>query len=577
MSKVFLFFSPFMAVWDHVIPELHVAKALEERGHTVIYLGCRGLYERQCVAMSGYGLSESSPIDQKRKICELCSHRRTQVLMSGRKLYFLDDFLSPADFEQTDRLVKSMSVQQILSFQFQGIPIGKVSLYEYLLHAKKKDLIFSELETEHCRIHFRNSLLTATAFQKFYSGISFDQVMMYNTLYSVNAVITKLTQALSKPVYFLHHGLSLADRNHKIIFGQNATVDFLKATSNFWSERPGQVPTADQYASITNHFLELIRGTSPFAYSAAVNSQGNIPQTLRIPQGKKVVVVSMSSGDERLAAEVTGWVPVYPRLFPTQVEWVQFLLKWARGRHDVHLIFRVHPREFPNKRDSVLSEQAKALQTLLQNLPENVVVNWPEQKISLYDLAEYVDCFLNAWSSVGKEMAQLGFPVVIYSKDLIWYPADLNYIGSTEAEYLEAIDRALAKGWSIEHSMKVYHWLNYELNLSHLDLKQKIRIPHKNGDLIQKLLKRISVGLSTRYDLWNIDSQSLSLQIDQMVSQKLSTPLQLTKNATTISEENQVNLLKREFKKILQQLYPEGKSVRDNGLYAKMKTFIGDA
>jgi hypothetical protein len=122
------------------------------------------------------------------------------------------------------------------------------------------------------------------------------------------------------------------------------------------------------------------------------------------------------------------------------------------------LIVRVHPREFPNRRDQVLSQHARLLEGVLQDVPANAAVNWPSDGLSLYDLADQTDVFLNSWSSVGKEMSLLGIPVVIYSDELIFYPSDLNYLAVTQQGYFDAIEKALADGWSIERVRKAYRW-----------------------------------------------------------------------------------------------------------------------
>ena len=87
------------------------------------------------------------------------------------------------------------------------------------------------------------------------------------------------------------------------------------------------------------------------------------------------------------------------------MDWIRALVRYVARREDLCLIIRVHPREFPNKREMVLSEHAKMLQVALSELPDNVKVNWPTDKVSLYDLANITDAFANAWSSAGKEMA----------------------------------------------------------------------------------------------------------------------------------------------------------------------------
>jgi hypothetical protein len=135
-------------------------------------------------------------------------------------------------------------------------------------------------------------------------------------------------------------------------------------------------------------------------------------------------------------------------LFATQLEWIQALISFVESRQDLYLLVRVHPREFTNKREGKHSQHAELLKKSLNDLPKNVAINWPSDGISMYNLAEQTDVFLNAWSSVGKEMSLLGIPVVFYSRELAFYPAEINYLGSSLGEYFHEIDLAIKDGWN---------------------------------------------------------------------------------------------------------------------------------
>ncbi len=152
----------------------------------------------------------------------------------------------------------------------------------------------------------------------------------------------------------------------------------------------------------------------------------------------------MSSYDERFSAESTlGIKPIKDLMFPSQIEWIMSLIEYVKNREELFLIIRVHPRDFPNQRDSVTSEHSKKLKEAFSQLPSNAIVNWPEEKISLYDLKDGTDVFLNAWSMAGVEMTILGKPVVIYSSELVAYPDDLNFIGKTIPDYFNKIELVL--------------------------------------------------------------------------------------------------------------------------------------
>jgi hypothetical protein len=157
----------------------------------------------------------------------------------------------------------------------------------------------------------------------------------------------------------------------------------------------------------------------------------------------------------------------------------------------------VHPREFPNKRDNVKSAHAHELEALLIDLPPNVAINWPADNLSLYDLAEVTDVFLNAWSSVGKEMSLLGLPVVLYSPDLPLYPADVNYLGTTHDGYFTAIENALADGWRRENIVRTYRWCAIEYSHMLVDIADAYKTFERAPD---GLMERVTGQLARALD-----------------------------------------------------------------------------
>jgi CDP-glycerol glycerophosphotransferase (TagB/SpsB family) len=101
------------------------------------------------------------------------------------------------------------------------------------------------------------------------------------------------------------------------------------------------------------------------------------------------------------------------KLFTNQLEWAKWLISYVGGRNDLHLIIRIHPREFPNKRENVRAPHLDSfISSLGANLPQNVSLNLPDQEISIYDLIPIVNVLLNSTSSVGVEFAAFGIPVI---------------------------------------------------------------------------------------------------------------------------------------------------------------------
>jgi hypothetical protein len=85
-----------------------------------------------------------------------------------------------------------------------------------------------------------------------------------------------------------------------------------------------------------------------FGYSNSMRrGTAGVLERLGCPSGNKVVAALLSSYDELLAADLAGfgW-STHNGVFSSQIEWVKWLFAFARSRPDIHLVVRVHPREF---------------------------------------------------------------------------------------------------------------------------------------------------------------------------------------------------------------------------------------
>jgi len=122
------------------------------------------------------------------------------------------------------------------------------------------------------------------------------------------------------------------------------------------------------------------------------------------------------------------------------VDWIRTLIEYVSKRPNLFLLIRVHPREFPNKRETRQVSTSALLASAFGHLPSNARVNWPSDDIALYDLANYGRCVFELLvRAQGKEMALLGIPVVAYSRDLMLYPPDLNYVANSEQDFFAKI------------------------------------------------------------------------------------------------------------------------------------------
>ena len=106
---------------------------------------------------------------------------------------------------------------------------------------------------------------------------------------------------------------------------------------------------------------EWKRAKSFWVYSNPTSEKGS-KKSFFLKKGlyKKTFSVLLSSLDERFAAKLIGVLPLRPpSWFKSQQEFVSEILNIAKIRPNYYFILRVHPREFPNKREKILSPNHK--------------------------------------------------------------------------------------------------------------------------------------------------------------------------------------------------------------------------
>lgn len=468
-----LFFAPHAEFWVHAFPEALVAEALQQGTHDVVYVGCGRAFDKVCVPKTAHGLTSTSSMSDKQRVCDSCEARKDLL----RRSFGFHGFDASARIESGDDAIiqgvlESVTSENLLALEFDGIEVGRYALYSLLIGRKKSSLRFSEPEWTELLAQVGMALRAAIVCRRILDEEKPDVVLVYNSLYPVNRVFFELARALEIPAYFIHAGGNLSNRLQTLIIGRGDWFRFAQDLIRYWRAHQDRPCRGGELSAVTNHFIELFRGQSVFAYSAAASRK--VPDLRRhfgIEEGQRVLLATMSSYDELYAGQIVRAVPAdIDPVFPSQIDWIQAMVEYARERPGLFLIIRVHPREFPNKREGEKSEHATALEAVFADLPDNVRVNWPADRLSLYDLAEEVDVVLNAWSSAGKEMALLGLPVVVYAPELLLYPAELNYVGTTVEEYFQRIEEALEAGWSDINIRRAYRWHALEFKTSLIDI-----------------------------------------------------------------------------------------------------------
>ena len=580
-----LVFAPHSLLWKHAFPEALVGETLAQNGNEVVYVTCGKVFRSYCISMFSSQVAWNAPEGAKRSLCDACGQNaeiiREQFKFAG---FDLAERWTGEDQAQCEKFLAGINRENFRDVLLNGVSVGRLALYQVLLRHKKITYDFSDDQWAEYLAHLDMTAKAAIVLPRVIDEVRPDRVLLYNSLYSVNSVCREIADRRGIPTYFLHAGGGLSNRLQTLMMGRGHTFNFYPALLHEWHRFRGVPVGADAIRPATNHFIQLLMAKSPYAYSP-MRSQDSVDiRTLfGINPSQKILVATMGSYDEEVAAEEVGArIHRTSPLFETQLDWLRATIDWIGERTDLFLIVRVHPRELPNRRERVISEHALGPKQLFQDLPENVCVNWPDQNLSLYDLVEEAEVFLNSWSSAGKEMTMLGRPVVTYGESLIFYPAELNYTARSAAGYLEQIDQALVDGWDSDRIRQTYRWLAIEYKLSLIDIAESFggndssaRTPFLRR-AVNSLGRRLGLGLEQLRDCRRRAPRlRASQEVASCVEQGLPTILSVLEPAAGVSEAEEWNAIKAELRRLFPLMYRDLSPGRPGTLKDHLEKFVG--
>jgi hypothetical protein len=484
-------FSPNDAVWRWTLPQAQVLDALKQRGDEIIYVYCDRAFSSFCMSMASLGVSFSDSATRKATICDRCVKHsklaRSRLGVAGRSI---QSFLQPEDFDAANNISATRSRDELYDYVEESHPVGRWALYETIIQTKSISKNLSPEAERFYRSNFRNTLLSVRASKAMCEQFRPDIGISYHTAYAYNRAFQRVFEGRGVPVWFLNASMNVAEIDTHLVVARSDPERLFHRILDAWPKFENAACAEEDVASAADHLLALMAGGG-FRYSVSMQRElVSVVDKLGIPRGKKVVAALLSSYDELLAADLAGfgWT-THNDVFSTQIEWLKWLFEFVRGRSDIHLVVRVHPREFAVGGMGGRSEHSYLLEALFAEKPDQVSINVPADGIALYDLLMEVDVALIAWSSAGMEAGMLGIPVVTYAGDVVLFPKSLAYNVTTRPQYAAAIDEALKAGWSLARARRFFRWAVLILVRSRIDLTNGAPTPTRQHRL-EKLVRR---------------------------------------------------------------------------------------
>ena len=469
---------------------------LDSETFEIQFLSCGELFPNFCTVKESRRRDFQKQGFATSQDCKDCkfSAKLSGVFLSRRGVSSSQtDFLNRyATTEMRDRASEIKSELHLsetsLDFELAGVPVVRYALYETLIKFKKLDLNLNESETKYFQILLENCILTVLTGDNYLNTHKeYKAVLIHSPEYGPNNCFAALASQRGIPVYSIRGSSHLAEMDSSVMIWRWDLQPELPPYLRTWpGSRHVQISESDR-KRLAAHMKELVSGKSPFVYSTPFNprtSRRDTDNKLGVTSNGKTVLLSLSSADEIVAAKMIGRgvATSYPgKVFDSQFDWVKATLAWAKSNPHVRVIVRLHPRDLPNKRESVMSEQHLNWMNLLQNVTKNVAINHPEQGLSFREVCSVSDVLVTGWSSTAIEAMLLGKPVVTYDKKLPGFPGDIHLTGDSMQTYFINLEKALSESEPLDHVHSANSWL------THFLLRGSIQL---TGGLLSRLRAR---------------------------------------------------------------------------------------
>jgi hypothetical protein len=379
--------------------------------------------------------------------------------------------------ESVDRfMTEAKETSYSESFHVLGTPVVRLAQTEAILKFKKISSQMNELEHAYFLVNLRNIIKVTLVAESYLKGQhGFHAAISHSPEYGANHAFIHQASRIGIPCYSLRGSNNLAEMNtHALVERWDNSSSMPLPLAN-WPGVQDLLGSPINEKRVAAHINQLKQAKSPFVYSEPARGLNVFSKATGlaglegVKNYSKVVLLALSSSDEILAGRAIGrgMGLNHPGVvFKDQSQWVKETIDWAARRPDVCIVVRIHPRELPNKRERVVSEQSAIWNKLFAELPVNIFVNHPDQKIPLDHVLSISDVFVTGWSTTAIEALLSGVPVVTYDETLISYPSDLVNSGSSKKEYFGNLDRLVGSPPVDSNTLRRHAriWLDFSLN-----------------------------------------------------------------------------------------------------------------
>lgn len=409
-----------------------LSQALTLRGAEIIPLTCGMAQEGECNVFGGvWGGMTGDPEHDRNKClsnCQTCMEADNSLWRqwAGVEPVEVYRYITPAQREETRRLVAQMDLSEYRNVVFEGMPIGRwasdVIRNNYMVG---DDSLVPNLHGQVNHFFF-NILLMIEGCRQALQDIRPDVIVSNDSYYYQWAILEELARQQKIPFYSHWQG----GRRMGWCYAYNEPSMELNL-SRYWPSFK-EIPLLPFEERIVDDFLKARPTGGTMTLNTADPAKNSDSQTIEQIDFSKPTVL--------LAANVIWDLAALNRevQFKDMIDWACQTIEFFRGQQDWQLIIKPHPGELNKNLPATRQLLAEEIAKRIPLLPPNVVICSPLTKLSVYDLIPHVRFGLIFTSTVGLEMACRGMAVVTGGVS-VYHDMGFTFDPPTAHDYFETL------------------------------------------------------------------------------------------------------------------------------------------
>ena len=483
----YLFLSPYGVINDWRFAENQLQKTISLNNDVAI-ITCGSILKKSCVAIKAHTEKYKNNFFRKR-ICNRCISNQTKY-SDGFKTFAIENYLEKNDYNLISKNLDQLNKDNFVNFKFENMELGKRSLFENMLIFKKNDLLFSDKQFLEIKNTIESLLIFVIAIKRISKEFHPDFVISQNGNYSLSSTFNNYFKQLGSVAYSWEASNHYLYRTQKLLISKNHNNFGLNSIKNNWRLKLcNNKVSKKNLTNVNSHFRTIINAKALRNFSKSYKKNEDSARDFFKIKEKKIALLNTSSWDEIIGTYILRDININKLIiFKSQEEWVQKCIKFFSNHKDISLIIRPHPRDFYNKNSNLMNYIKN-----LNDLPKNILINTPNDQISLYSILKDTNLVLNSWSTLGMEAGILNIPVISISDELNLYPKEIGYFMENENLYFQKIEQLILSNneeFNLEQCKNFYNFLSAYLDYSNLNLDIK---RNKFTFLMSRLFDKLSL------------------------------------------------------------------------------------